>query len=83
MCLQTVGEAIGLAFLIVNDILRSTSDEDGEEEPLHASYVSLLGIDQALETAANLQETARLAIESIPGDTSLLTGLADLITHRA
>jgi geranylgeranyl diphosphate synthase, type II len=73
MILQTCGEALGLAYQITEDIL--------DEDPHKTTYVSLLGPNQAQQTAEYLAECAFDAIEALPGDPTLLLQLAELITE--
>jgi geranylgeranyl diphosphate synthase, type II len=87
LLLQTIGEALGLAFQIMDELVGSRHhskslvkvDEEGVD-PVKATYVSMLGIDRARETAATLQLTAHDAIEALPGDPTLLLQLAELFT---
>ncbi len=72
MILQTIGEALGLSYQITTDL---HTEDDGR-----TTYVSLLGPQQAQQTADYLAETAFDAIEALPGDPTLLLQLAELIT---
>ncbi len=74
LILQTIGEAMGLAFQITEDLL--------DEEHEGPSYVNLLGIDHAREVAQNLYLTANDALIALPGDTQILSGLLDLVIRR-
>lgn len=89
LLLQTIGEALGIAFQIMDELIDSQHNakslvriEDPEEDPIKATYISMLGIDRARETAATLQLTAHDAIEALPGDPTLLLQLAELLTSR-
>lgn len=88
-CLRQFGEAIGLAFQVVDDILDVTSSQAKHGRSVasdicndKSTYVSLLGIDQAQAYALNFYNQAIKALKPLPYDTSLLIGLSDFILHR-
>ena len=83
------GEAVGLAFQVVDDIL----DVEGETATLgktggkdaatnKATYVRLLGLDGARLSASHLLETALQALEPLGSDADLLRELARFIVQR-
>lgn len=86
------GEAIGLAFQIVDDILdvESNSVELGktagkDQAQNKATYVSVLGLAAAKERAAQLRQAAASALQETglaPGRTGRLLQLADVIIAR-
>jgi len=87
--LRQFGEAIGLVFQIIDDILDVTSSHTKHGKAIasdilneKSTYVSLLGIEQAQVYAQNLYNQAIQSLKSLPYDTSLLIGLADFILER-
>lgn len=87
--LREFGEAIGLAFQIIDDILDVTSSEAKHGKTIasdiineKSTYVSLMGIGQAQVYAQNLYDQAIKSLTFLPFDTSLLVGLADFILKR-
>jgi farnesyl diphosphate synthase len=90
--LTQYGEALGLAFQIVDDILDATVPSDtlgktaGKDADANKpTYVSLLGLAQARSEAAQLLDRALGALESsglAQADRQALHGLAHRIVHR-
>ena len=88
--LSSFGEAIGLAFQVVDDILDVTQasatlgktagkDEDNNKP----TYVSVLGLDEARRQAASLRDQAHSALaRSGLAQTRLLAWLADKVVER-
>lgn len=88
-CLHRFGEAIGLAFQIIDDILDITSSQTKHGKLIasdirneKSTYVSLLGIEKARSYAWSFYNQAIDALKPLPYDTSLLIGLADFILQR-
>lgn len=88
-CLRHFGEAIGLAFQVVDDILDVTSSHakhggtiSSDIRNEKSTYVSLLGLEQAQSYALNFYNQAIKALKPLPYDTSLLVGLADFVLKR-
>lgn len=88
-CLRQFGEAIGLAFQVVDDILDVTSSQTKHGRTIasdirneKSTYVSLLGIEQAQSYALNFYHQAIKSLKSLPYDTSLLVSLADFVLKR-
>jgi geranylgeranyl diphosphate synthase, type II len=88
-CLRHFGEAIGLAFQVVDDILDVTSSHAKHGKTVasdirneKSTYVSLLGIEQAQSYALNFYDQAVRALKALQCDTSLLIGLADFMLRR-
>lgn len=87
--LRQFGEAIGLAFQIIDDILDVTSSHAKHGRTIasdiineKSTYVSLLGIEQAQAYAQHLYTQALQSLKALPYDTSLLVGLADFVLRR-
>ena len=88
--LADYGDAIGLAFQVVDDILDCTQDsgvlgktagKDADQNK--PTYVSLLGLDGARERAAALHSRARAALTASGlGPVDALAALADRIIDR-
>lgn len=88
--LSRYGEAIGLGFQIVDDIL----DVEGSTETLgktagadeaknKATYPALLGLEEAKKQADHAREAALESITSLGDNGSLLVSLADYIIDRS
>lgn len=87
--LRRAGRHLGLAFQIIDDVLDATADSQtlgktaGKDARTgKATYVSLHGLDSSTRAAAEATRQARAALASLPGDASLLVGLADLMLTR-
>lgn len=87
--LKHFGEAIGLAFQVVDDILDVISSEakrgKGTASDIRNhkfTYVSLLGIEQAQAYASRCYDEAIKALSHLPCNTSLLAELAQFIIKR-
>ena len=91
--LETYGEAIGLAFQVVDDILDVTADsatlgktagKDAQQNK--STYVSALGLDAARHLAHALRDKAQAALDTLPAaqcaSSQRLRDLADLIVLR-
>jgi len=81
--------AIGLAFQVIDDILDATVStatlgKHSGSDTLNnkVTYVSLLGLQRAQQTAAELYEFALECLSSLRHNTDRLAALADLIVHR-
>lgn len=88
-CLRHFGEAIGLAFQVVDDILDVTSSQTKHGRAISsdilnekATYVSLLGMEQAKAHATHYYQQAMTALKPLACNTSLLVAIADFILHR-
>ena len=90
--LQRYGQALGLAFQVVDDILDVTSDSAtlgktaGKDEAADKpTYVALMGLAAAQAYAKKLHEQAMLALQDTglaPAHTSALRALADMVIQR-
>ncbi|MGH6649244.1 polyprenyl synthetase family protein [Aquabacterium sp.] len=86
------GDAMGLAFQIVDDILDATQPSDtlgktaGKDADANKpTYVSLLGLGQARQEVDHLLQQAQDALAGSglnPGSTRALAALAERIVHR-
>ncbi len=84
------GEAIGLAFQVIDDVLdvtqasatlgKTAGKDVGANKP---TYVSVLGLDAAIRHAQDLRDQAQAALASSGlSDTRLLRRLADKVVER-
>ena len=93
MALQTMeafGQAIGLAFQVVDDVLDVTADsatlgktagKDADNDK--PTYVALMGLERSRAYAATLAEQAHAALQgSGLADTAALAALANRVIHR-
>ncbi|MEM1112069.1 MAG: polyprenyl synthetase family protein [Pseudomonadota bacterium] len=87
--LDRYGEAIGLAFQVVDDILDATADSEilgktsgKDEQAGKATYVSLLGLERASEEAESLHRNALKALAPFGTKADDLRDLAELILRR-
>jgi farnesyl diphosphate synthase len=87
--LETFGEAIGLAFQVVDDILDvegdaaslgKTAGKDAQSDK--PTYVSVLGLAQSKRMAGDLHAQALAALEPLGSPAQKLRELADLIVLR-
>lgn len=86
--LQLLGQTVGLAFQIVDDILDATSHQGQLGKPTgkdagRASYVSAVGLDQARVAVRRLQLQTQESVNSLPGDTRILGAIVEKLTHRS
>lgn len=87
--LDQYGEAIGLAFQVVDDILDVTSDTDTLGKPQGSdqaqnkpTYPSILGLDEARQKADELHQTALASLAPLGDNGKILGEIADFIVHR-
>jgi geranylgeranyl diphosphate synthase, type II len=88
--LRCFGQAIGLAFQIVDDVLdvTQTSQQLGKTAGKDlasekATYPALFGVEESRKRAAVLLETARQAVENFGSGANVLTDLARFLIERA
>jgi geranylgeranyl diphosphate synthase, type II len=87
--LESFALKMGLAFQVTDDILDVTAGEK-KRGSLHSSdvanqkstYVSLLGIEQAKQTAESLQQEALLSLKQLSLETSFLEALLQFVNQR-
>lgn len=84
------GQAIGLCFQIVDDILdvTATAQELGkpvgsDEEHKKSTYVTLLGMEEARRRAASYTQQAKESLTVFPKETADLCALADALLVRS
>lgn len=87
--LSDYGDAIGLAFQVMDDILDVSADtqtlgktagkDANDNKP---TYVSLMGLEGAKEHLSSLHEQARLAIRPLGQSGQYLAYLADYVVGR-
>jgi geranylgeranyl diphosphate synthase type II len=87
--LRRYGQAIGLAFQIVDDILdvTQTSEQLGKTAGKDiasekATYPALFGIEKSRQKAASLLQSASQALEKIQGRGNVLRALAQFLIER-
>lgn len=87
--LRHFGQEIGLAFQIVDDVLDITASKEKHGKSTasdiandKATYVSLMGIEQARKMAKELMHSAKNTLSQLSTDTDLLADLAQLIVNR-
>ncbi len=87
--LNRYGQAVGLAFQIVDDILNVTSNPEtlGKSVGSDAvrektTYATVVGLDAAREEAEKLIEDAIMHLDGLSGDTQPLAGLARFVIER-
>lgn len=87
--LQKFGEDIGLAFQIVDDILDVTDSEQKHGKKIasdvtnnKSTYVTLLGLKESQTMAKDLTHSATQRLKELSINTTILSGLAQLIVNR-
>lgn len=87
--LRCFGREIGLTFQIVDDVLDVTSSKEKHGKAVSsdlingkATYVTLMGLEQAREAARAHHHLATESLKVIDGNTSRLQNLADYIVAR-
>ncbi len=88
--LATFGNQIGLAFQVMDDILDITAGDkkrgsasSSDLNNKKSTYVSLLGLDKAKETAEKLVQNAQKTLDQLPYNTEVLGKLAHYIINRS
>lgn len=85
------GQALGLAFQVVDDVLDVTADsatlgktagKDADHDK--PTYVSLMGLERSQQYAQDLLAQAHTALQASGlANTTALAGLADMVVHRS
>jgi farnesyl diphosphate synthase len=88
--LSSYGQALGLAFQVVDDVLDVTADsatlgktagKDADHDK--PTYVSLMGLERSKRYAQDLLAQAHAALSASGlSNTAALAGLADMVVHR-
>jgi len=88
--LRAAGRELGLAFQIVDDILDATSDTatlgktaGKDAKAGKVTYVSVHGLDAARRIARERSDSAIATLRGLPGDTGLLTSIAESLVSRS
>lgn len=88
--LRSFGEAIGLAFQIIDDVIdvESSEEKHGKATSSDAinqksTYVTLLGLSGARKHAETLLAKAQGHLRELPGDTTLLYQLSNCLVDRS
>lgn len=88
--LRLAGRHLGLAFQIIDDVLDATADtatlgktagKDAKADK--TTFVKLHGLEKSRSLAVEHSRQATAAITTLPGDTSFLQGLIDLLVARS
>lgn len=88
--IRYIGQTLGLAYQIIDDVIDVTASEKKHGQPVtrstdlingKATYVTLLGIEEAQKKAKQLLQSAHAQIESLPQPDSLLR-LSDYLVDR-
>ena len=87
--IESYAKPLGLAFQIVDDLLEITGDQDrlgkstaSDQKHGKVTYPGAVGVDAARARAEALADQAKDALTALPGNTSILAALADLIVCR-
>lgn len=87
--LRRYGDALGLAFQIVDDILELTEPTEKLGKPVGSdikhkkvTYPAAVGLDRARAKARELAEEAKSRLTAFTGDSALLLAMADFIVSR-
>jgi farnesyl diphosphate synthase len=88
--LAEYGDALGLAFQVIDDVLDATQDSETlgktagkDQDQNKPTYVSLMGLDAASRHACELRDKAQAALQrSGLADTGWLHALADKVVER-
>jgi geranylgeranyl diphosphate synthase type II len=87
--LRRIGRDLGLAFQIIDDVLDATADSAtlgktaGKDAAAGKStFVKLHGVATSRRLAQQHSDSARLALQGLPGDTTFLLALLDSMAAR-
>ena len=86
---EKIANRIGVAFQIRDDILDVTSDNETMGKSVHSdernqktTFVSLYGMDSALETVEKLSQDAMRLLDSLTGENAFLKELFEALISR-
>jgi geranylgeranyl diphosphate synthase type II len=79
--LHAFGQEIGLAFQIIDDVL-DHAEENSDAANRKATYVTIMGYDNAKEMAQELLKSSHQILAKIPHDTTLLKEIAHYMIAR-
>ncbi|HKJ17137.1 MAG TPA: farnesyl diphosphate synthase [Xanthomonadales bacterium] len=87
--LTDYGECIGLAFQIHDDNLDVTGEPESMGKPTQAdsqknkpTFPAIIGLEASQQRAEMLRDQALASLKACPGDTTLLSWLADYVIRR-
>lgn len=87
--IEQIGEDIGIAFQIQDDILDVTSTKEVLGKPIHSdeknektTYVTLFGIEKATQIVEEMSESAIDLLHKLPGENIYLEQLLVQLIHR-
>ncbi|MDP1834854.1 MAG: polyprenyl synthetase family protein [Chlamydiales bacterium] len=87
--LQKLGQQLGLAFQIVDDVLDVTASEtkhgkahSSDVTNVKTTYVSLMGVEASSKKARDLLAQSLELLEQLPGETHVLKALANRLVNR-
>ena len=87
---EEIADRIGVAFQIRDDILDVTSDSKTMGKSVHSdernqktTFVSLYGMDNALQTVERLSEDALRLLDSLTGENAFLKELFTALVSRS
>lgn len=87
--LRRYGDALGLAFQIIDDILELTEPAEKLGKPTGSdlkhqkvTYPAAIGLEASRRRATALVDEAKAALSGFPGDQALLAAIADFIIAR-
>lgn len=87
--ISEIGQEVGLAFQIIDDILDETADAQtlgktpGKDAAAgKVTFVALFGLEEARQKSNQLSNTAAEKLQRLPGDTSFLQSLVHKMQNR-
>lgn len=83
--LRKYGRAVGILYEVVDDILEAETEKDEKKDKGKKSYVSVYGVEKAMEVAEDLRSQAKKELEGLEkyGDKVLpLYGFVDYAADR-
>lgn len=87
--MEQIGRNVGLAFQIQDDILDLISTTEELGKPIHSdeknektTFVTIHGMEKALQAVENYSEKALQALENLPRQNAYLNTLIQVLIHR-